>query len=283
MARSNERRTWSVGEYGDSVSGGIVSLLTDFGLTDSYVGQVKGVIVGLAPGISLVDLTHEIPPQDVQEGAFQLATAWSAFPEGTVHLAVVDPGVGTDRRAIAFSYRGHLFVLPDNGLATLVLGSDLPDLAVVLDQPESQRSRVSTTFHGRDIFAPVAARLARGADLEDVGTAVPTGSLVALNIPGIERGADFVSGPVVSIDHFGNCRTLIRPDDLPWSHDKVSVRCRAAWTHRIVDAYGAVPEGQTLALFGSHGGLEVAVSMGNAAQAWGIKRNMRVEVRPDVP
>lgn len=263
--------------------GSIVTLLTDFGLTDSYVGQVKGVILGLAPRVSLVDLTHEIPAQDVREGSFQLATAWSAFPEGTVHMAVVDPGVGTARRAIAFSFGGHRFVLPDNGLATLVLGSEPPDLVVVLDRAASHRSRVSTTFHGRDIFAPVAARLARGADLEDVGTPVTAESLVLLDIPRIERGADVVRGPVVSIDHFGNCRTLIRPEDLPWPRDEVSVRCGSATTHGISSTYGAVPEGQTLALFGSHSGLEIAVSMGSAARAWGIRRNMWVDVRPDVP
>lgn len=261
---------------------GLLSLITDFGLSDTYIGQIKGVILGIDRGLHVIDLTHSIPAQDVAEAAFQLATGWQAFPPGTVHLVVVDPGVGTPRRPIAFSFGGHFFVMPDNGLPTLVLGGEAPDELVVLDRPAMHRPVVSKTFHGRDVFAPVAARIAMGHALSAVGTPVPPDSLVRLNLPGIERLEQAIRAPVVSIDHFGNCRTLIRPEDIPWPHDEVWVRCGMAVIRGLSETYGSVPEQHTLALFGSHGGLEVAVRFGNAAKAWDIVRGTVVEVRREV-
>lgn len=261
---------------------GLVSLLTDFGTSDTYVGQIKAVMLGIAPEVTFIDLTHEIPAQDVLEAAFQLATAWSAFPVGTVHLVVVDPGVGTPRRPIAFEFAEHIFVMPDNGLASLVLNGAQPTRLVVLDKRDAQRARVSRTFHGRDVFGPVAARLAAGQPLDEVGSAADPATMVALDLPPLERGADWVRGPVVSIDHFGNCRTLIHSGDLAWPADQVWVRCGTATIRGIADTYGAVEEGRTLALFGSHGGLEIAVRMGSAARAWEIHRGMVVEVRNSI-
>ena len=260
---------------------GIISLITDFGLADTYVGQTKAVILGIDPALRIVDLAHIIPPQDVAEAAFQLATAWQAFPKGSVHLAVIDPGVGTPRRPIAFRHRGHYFVMPDNGLATLVLGNSQPDRLVVLDRPAIHRPVVSPTFHGRDIFAPVAAYLAMGRPLDEVGSIADAGSLVRLAIPVIEREGARVWGPVVSIDHFGNCRTLIQSGDLPAPPDRVQVRCGPVVIRGIVPTYGSVPSGHTLALFGSHGGLEIAVRDGNAARAWDIRRGSIVELSED--
>lgn len=268
-----------MGETGEARSG-IVSLITDFGLSDTYVGQIKASLLTVARGLQLVDLTHQIPAQDVPEAAFQLATAWAAFPPGTVHLVVVDPGVGTPRRPIAFTFEGHLFVTPDNGLGSFVLGDRAPEHVVVLDRPDYHRPRVSKTFHGRDVFAPVAAHLASGRTLDEVGTAVDPASFVRLPLPTVEREPGLVRGPVVSIDHFGNCRTLIRPEDVPWPRDQVWVRCGSAMVRGIEETYGSVPEEHTLALFGSHGGLEIAVRMGNAARAWDIARGTFVEVVP---
>ncbi|MDI3339229.1 MAG: SAM-dependent chlorinase/fluorinase [Sphaerobacter sp.] len=262
------------------VRSGIVSLITDFGLSDSYVGQIKASLLAVSRTLQVVDVTHQIPAQDVAEAAFQLATAWNAFPPGTVHLVVVDPGVGTPRRPIAFAFEGHLFVTPDNGLASFVLREQQPEQLVVLDRPAFHRPSVSKTFHGRDIFAPVAAHLASGRALAEVGTEVPPQSFVRLPLPAVERGERVVRGPVVSIDHFGNCRTLIRPEDIPWPRDQVWVRCGSAVVRRIEETYGSVPEEHTLALFGSHGGLEIAVRMGNAARAWDITPGMFVEVFP---
>src|SRR5690606_1996034 len=259
---------------------GIVSLITDFGLSDTYVGQIKASLLTVDRGLQLVDLTHQIPAQDVAEAAFQLATAWEAFPPGTVHLVVVDPGVGTPRRPVAFAYCGHLFVTPDNGLGTFVLQDQEPEQLVVLDRPEFHRPRVSKTFHGRDVFAPVAAYLASGRELTEVGTEVPPSSLVRLPLPAVEREERVVRGPGVSIDHFGNCRTLIHPEDGPWPRDQVWGRRGSAMVRGIVETEGSVPEEHTLALFGSHGGLEIAVRMGSAARAWEITRGMFVEVMP---
>jgi S-adenosylmethionine hydrolase len=260
---------------------GIISLITDFGLADTYVGQIKAVILGIDPALRIVDLAHTIPPQDVAEAAFQLATAWRAFPEGSVHLAVIDPGVGTPRRPIVFRHHGHYFVMPDNGLATLVLGNNQPDRLVVLDRPAIHRPVVSPTFHGRDIFAPVAASLAAGRPLDEVGSVADFGSLIRLAIPAVEREGARVWGPVVSIDHFGNCRTLIQPGDLPAPPNRVQVRCGPVVIRGIVPTYGSVPSGHTLALFGSHGGLEIAVRDGNAARAWDITRGSIVELSED--
>jgi S-adenosylmethionine hydrolase len=257
---------------------GIISLLTDFGLVDTYVGQIKAVILGVAPGLQIVDLTHNVPPQDVDEAAFQIATAWSAFPPGTVHLAVVDPGVGTPRRPIAFRFADHLFVMPDNGLATLVLGENPPDRLAVLDNAAFHRSQVSNTFHGRDIFAPVAAHLGAGRTLGEVGSRIDPASLARLEIPPVERSGDTVRAPVVSIDHFGNCRTLIRPEDLPAPPNRTQVRCDRLVIRGVVHTYGSVTPGRTLALFGSHGGLEIAVRDGSAANAWEITRGTMVEL-----
>ena len=259
---------------------GIVSLLTDFGVRDTYVGQVKAVILGIASSARLVDLTHDVPPQDVVEGAFHLAAAWQAFPPGTVHLAVVDPGVGTARRPVALEWRGHLFVVPDNGLISFVLGDRSPDRLVVLDRPRYHRPNVSSTFHGRDLFGPVAAYLASRLPLQEVGAAADPTSLARLDFPSLRRDPDAVRAPVVSIDHFGNCRTLIRREDIPWPLEHVWVRCGQAIVRGIVDTYGSVPETRTLALFGSYGGLEVAVRSGSAARAWDIRRGSVVAVSP---
>ncbi|MCM8749117.1 SAM-dependent chlorinase/fluorinase [Thermomicrobiaceae bacterium CFH 74404] len=257
---------------------GIITLLTDFGLHDNYVGQVKGVILSLAPQARLVDLTHEVPPQDVLEGAFQLATAWEAFPPGTVHLAVVDPGVGTERRPVACLAGGHCFVLPDNGLGTLVFQHHPVEIAVTLDRPEHFRHPVARTFHGRDLFGPVAARLALGRQPAEVGSLIEPATLVQLDVEPVRQLGDRTTGPVVSIDRFGNCRTLIRPEHLPAPPERVLVRCGALSIRGIVRAFGDVPPGRTLALFGSHGGLEIAVREGNAARAWEIARGSLVEV-----
>lgn len=266
---------------GEGLRSRIVSLTTDFGLSDSYVGQIKAGMLTVARDLCLVDLTHQIPAQDVSEAAFQLATAWTAFPPGTVHLVVVDPGVGTPRRPIAFAYAGHCFVMPDNGLGSFVLGGDDPDVLVTLDRPQFHRPSVSRTFHGRDVFGPVAAHLANGTPIEEMGTPADPASMVRLPMQAVERLDQLVRGPVLSIDHFGNCRTLIRPSDVPWPTSDVWVRCGPAIVRGIVETYGSVAEEHTLALFGSHGGLEVAVRLGNAAKAWDITKGAMVEIWPN--
>jgi S-adenosyl-L-methionine hydrolase (adenosine-forming) len=252
---------------------GIVTLMTDFGTVDGYVAAMKGALLSTNPRAVLVDVTHHISTQDVTEAAFQLATVWSTFPEGTVHLVVVDPGVGGDRRAIVVEAGGHIFVTPDNGLLTLLVSNVPADSAVVLDRPEYFRADVSSTFHGRDIFAPVAGLLASGmVRPQDLGTEVSVESIVRLPWAPAEDRQGQLRAPVVSVDRFGNCRTLLTRRELQFDLTSVYVRCKDVTVRGIHSTYSDVPMGKTLALFGSHGGLELAVRGGSAAVSWEIKR-----------
>jgi S-adenosyl-L-methionine hydrolase (adenosine-forming) len=259
---------------------GIVTLMTDFGTVDGYVAAMKGALLTVNPRTTLVDVTHHIPTQDVTEAAFQLATVWSTFPKGTIHLVVVDPGVGSDRRAIVVEADGHYFVTPDNGLLTLLISSIPPTRAVVLDRPEHFRADVSSTFHGRDIFAPVAGLLARGdIDLFQVGSEIDTASIVKLPCAPTEDRHGQLRAPVVSVDRFGNCRTLLTRRELSRNlSDSVYVRCKDVTVRGVYSTYSDVPMGKTLALWGSHGGLELAVRGGSAAASWEIQRGDEVVV-----
>lgn len=258
---------------------GIVTLMTDFGTIDGYVAAVKGALLSVFRGATLVDVTHHVSTQDVTEAAFQLATVWSVFPPGTTHLVVVDPGVGGSRRAIAVEVGGHYFVTPDNGLLTLVIGNVPPTRAIVLDRPEYFLADVSSTFHGRDIFGPVAGHLASGlVPFEQLGTLAPLESIVHLPWSPVSDSEGQIHAPVVSVDRFGNCRTLITRAALPTDLSQVYVRVRDVTVRGIHRTYGDVPAGKTLALFGSHGGLELAVRDGSAARSWEIKRGDSVSV-----
>lgn len=258
---------------------GIVTLMTDFGTIDGYVAAVKGALLSVFRGVTLVDVTHHVSTQDVTEAAFQLATVWSVFPPGTTHLVVVDPGVGGSRRGIAVEVGGHYFVTPDNGLLTLVIGNVPPTRAIVLDRPEYFLADVSSTFHGRDIFGPVAGHLASGrVPFEQLGTQAPLESIVHLPWSPVSDSEGQIHAPVVSVDRFGNCRTLITRATLPTDLSQVYVRVRDVTVRGIHRTYGDVPAGKTLALFGSHGGLELAVRDGSAARSWEIKRGDSVSV-----
>ncbi len=180
----------------------IITLLTDFGLGDAYVGIMKGVILSLSPDARLVDLSHEVPPQEVLSGAMVLQSAWRYFPPGTIHLAVVDPGVGSSRRALAAAGREQFFVGPDNGLFSLVFAEQAPLMVVSLENPQYFLAKVSATFHGRDIFAPVAAHLSLGVPLTAFGPALS--DPVGLDFPAPEFGEEEVDGQIISCDHFGN-------------------------------------------------------------------------------
>ncbi|MDQ6671223.1 MAG: SAM-dependent chlorinase/fluorinase [Chloroflexota bacterium] len=249
----------------------LITLLTDFGLADTYVGQVKGAILAVAPGATLVDLTHTVPPQDIQAGAFLLWSAVEPFPAGSVHLAVVDPGVGSSRRGIALrSARGDLFVGPDNGLllpAVERLGGC--SLAVELIDPTYWRSSLSSTFHGRDVFGPVAGHLAAGLPLESLGPAI--GDLQpSLGMPephGLE-------GQVVHIDTFGNLVTNL-PASALGGHVQVRVGEHVV---PVAGQYVAVPSGALLALIGSAGLVEVAAREGSAAAMTGAGRGTPVRI-----
>ena len=259
---------------------GIVTLTTDFGLQDAYVGAMKGVMLQITPFVEMVDISHLIAPQDVMEGAFVLKEAYAYFPSGTVHLVVVDPGVGTARRPLALQAGGYLFVGPDNGLFPLLLGEEHIEKVVVLDNPAYWRTpEPSSTFHGRDIFAPVAAHLAGGVPLEEVGTPVDVESLQRLRWiePSVQEGS--IQGWVVHIDRFGNCITNIPAELLRVaSPDNVRVYVGDAIIQRLHRTYGEVERGEPLALIGSSGMLEIAVNAGNAAELFHIRKGAPVNV-----
>ena len=245
----------------------IVSLLSDFGLSDPYVGVMKARVLAQAPSASLVDLTHAVPPGDVRAGAFLLAQAAPWFPDGAVHLAVVDPGVGTSRRAVAVEASGRFFVGPDNGMFALALAGQRVRRAVVLPVPR----RASPTFHGRDVFAPAAGRLAAGAPIESLGR--PAARLAPLDWPAPRRRGATTVGEIVHIDHFGNLVTNLR------TTDGGELTAGGFRTRRILRTYGDAPRGQPLALRGSHGFLEIAVRDGSAAQVLGVTRGDKIHVR----
>lgn len=256
-----------------------ICLLTDFGLDDVYVGVMKAVILGIAgPSVPLVDLTHRIPPQDVRAAVVRLAAAVPYFPPGTVHLAVVDPGVGSTRRPIVVASGGQLFVGPDNGLFTPFL-QESGARAWLLADPGYRLPRVSRTFHGRDIFAPAAAWLARGVPPERFGPEVlePT----VLRVADVRREGDALHGRVVLVDVFGNLITDIAEEHVrglgvDWRG--VRVTCGPRQVRGLVASYADVADGDLLALFGSTGHVEIALNGGSAAAELGVAVGARVVV-----
>ncbi len=254
----------------------LITLLTDFGSRDAYVGIMKGVILGINPWVRLVDLSHEVPPQDILFGALVLQSAWRFFPFGTIHLAVVDPGVGSARRGLAAAVRGQFLVGPDNGLFSLILAACPPQLVVSLENPRYFLPEVSATFHGRDIFAPVAAHLSLGVPLTDFGSVLSEPVQLDLPVPRFTAAA--VYGQVLTWDHFGNLITNIPYQELQtWLQGQLA----QVWVgeHLIshwVKTYSEAPPGSLLALGGSHGYLEIACREGNAAVQIGCQLGMPV-------
>jgi S-adenosylmethionine hydrolase len=269
----------------------VITLTTDFGTADAYVGTMKGVMLGIAPDCSLVDITHQIAPQDVRQAAFVLFAMYRYFPSRAVHLVVVDPGVGSQRRAIAAQVSHGRFVAPDNGILSYVLADTPRSRIVELANPQYWLAKVSATFHGRDVFAPAAAHLASGLDLADLGPSVE--DPILLPPPRLEIGANRITGEVIYIDHFGNAITSIgrlvseagilrlRPvfsDDaavaqslaIPSSEDRVRVLVVGHEVIGLHHTYAGVMPHHALALVGSAGWLEIAVREGHAAQTLGL-------------
>lgn len=257
----------------------LLTLTTDFGTRDAYVAAMKGVILGTAPGTQLIDISHDIHPQDVMEAAFVLRGAVPFYPAGTIHLVVVDPGVGTPRRPVALRKDDQWFVGPDNGLFALVLNGEPPDEAVVLDRPAYWRTPTpSSTFHGRDIFAPVAAHLAAGASLHEVGTSITDLKRLHWALPIID--SEGMRGWVVHIDRFGNGITNIPREAFERNQNERSLKCLIGSTilKQVHHTYADVAEGEPLLLFGSSGMLEIAINGGNASDLLGIRKGASVNL-----
>lgn len=256
----------------------IITLTTDFGLKDGYVAAMKGVILGICPEARIVDVTHLIPPQDIPAAAYVLESIRQAFPPETIHIVVVDPGVGTERKGIVVRVEDQVLVGPDNGLFSLALRSWVGVEAFYLEVRDYWRPEVSRTFHGRDVFAPVAAHCACGVPLERLGpAAVPEVS--PWSVP-VKEGPDLLRGEVIAVDHFGNCVSNITAVDLGETPEP------GEWTAEIsgrrdipvLETYADVDPGTPVALMGSGGCLEIALNRGNAAKALGVQRGAWVWV-----
>jgi S-adenosylmethionine hydrolase len=275
-----------------------ITLLTDFGEDDGFVGTMKGVMQSILPQAKFIDITHQVSPQDLRQAAFILMTTVPFFPAGTVHLVVVDPGVGGHRRPIAVKTDQYQFVAPDNGVLSYALPKDIQYQAYELANPAYQLPDVSHTFHGRDIFSPAAAYLAAGVPIEKLGP--PMDEIVRLALPLLAIEGEQILGEVLKVDHFGNVRTSIA--SLAWGDQETLVlhplwggpeqsptlmrfSAKDAVVHigertivGISETFSSVAPGQEVAFVGSEHALEVAVNQGNMANTFGISRGDEVKV-----
>ena len=273
----------------------LIVLLTDFGTTDTYVGVMKGVMLGIAPQLQFIDLTHAIQPQNVREAAFALLNSYRYFPADTIFLVIVDPGVGSSRQPIAVQAGEYMFVAPDNGVLSYVLHDFEVMQAVALDKPYYARSGISSTFHGRDIFAPAAAHLSAGAALQSLGS--PLEQLVMLPEPTLSVEGKRITGEVLHVDHFGTVVTSIgllrwvapgrltlnarfgEALALPIPAENAIISIGGQQIESIHRTYAEVARGDTLALVGSNGYLELAVNQGSFVSRLEVQIGDSVEIQ----
>jgi S-adenosylmethionine hydrolase len=255
----------------------LITLTSDFGLRDWFVGTMKGVILGIQPNLTLIDITHEVPPGDIQAGAFALSAAVPFFPAGSVHVVVVDPGVGTHRAALAVATARAFYVGPDNGVLSWALAQDPPKTVCRLENPTYFLPSVSQTFHGRDVFAPVAAHLSGGVSIKDLGPEIR--DYVRLERPEPKQEQGRIHGIVIYIDRFGNAMTNIHRNVLPWpDRAALQVRLGQGQVLPVRPAYQTVGPGEPVALFSSAGFLEVAINSGSAAQVFSLQKGQPIQL-----
>jgi hypothetical protein len=244
----------------------IITLTTDFGLGDDYVGTVKGVILSYCRNAVIVDLTHEIAAQNIADAAMNIAHSYRFFPPGTVHVVVVDPGVGSNRKILALRACGHLFIAPDNGVLETFFEEDRFEEAFIIKNENLFAESVSRTFHGRDIMAPVAARLACGLDITRVGPRIAKSHCYRIRLPKASLARNTITGEIIHADHFGNLRTSITKEDIAsFSRHRPQIKVADHIIDGISTAYSDVTPGKIIALFDSHGHIEIAVNGGSAA------------------
>jgi S-adenosyl-L-methionine hydrolase (adenosine-forming) len=259
------------------LSNPIVTLTTDYGTRDHLVGVLKGVILSIAPNATVVDITHHVAPFDVLDGALTVAAAYRHFPPRTVHLVVVDPGVGTERRPILVSADQHYFVAPDNGVLSLVYERESPVSVRHVTASHYFLSPVSQTFHGRDVFAPVAAWLARSYQTEAFGEEISDYSRFTLPRP--KPAGEALKGVVLRVDSFGNLMTNFTPEDLPQASladGTIRLEVAGKRVERLARTFAEGPAGVPVAIVGSSGFVEIAVNQGNAARTLGANRGSEV-------
>ncbi|MFH1993158.1 MAG: SAM-dependent chlorinase/fluorinase [Pseudomonadota bacterium] len=263
----------------------IITLLTDFGLKDAYVGLMKGVMLSINPSAVIIDLTHHVAPHDLTQAAFIINSSYRYFPAGTVHVIVVDPGVGSRRSIVVVRMMGHTFLAPDNGILTLLIDKADIDAMVRVENSDYFLESVSQTFHGRDIFAPVGAHISLGIDLNVLGMPIANkNGLVRMNIPKpYVSGQNELVGSVISIDRFGNCITNIDSECLErfcraGALKKLQIVFRQSKIDGVSKNYESAGPQSPLAVIGSSGYLEIAVNCGSARRYFGIEKGDSVRL-----
>jgi S-adenosyl-L-methionine hydrolase (adenosine-forming) len=254
----------------------VISLITDFGLEDAFAGIVKGVILSVNPSATIVDISHTLAPRDLIRAAFLIEASYGYFAPGTVHVVVVDPGVGSDRAIVGVEVKGHRFLAPDNGVLTAVLADWPVDRVVRVENSSFFLNPVSRTFHGRDIFAPVAAHLSIGVDLGALGPAIESETLVRLRLPQPSfTDAPEIVGVVIAADRFGNLITNIRERDLVSLFEKTgrlepAIQIGGRTINGLSVCYSSAELGKPLALMGSTGRMEISINGGSALKFFGV-------------
>lgn len=255
----------------------IITLTTDFGHTDHYVGAMKGVILSIAPATAIVDITHSIAPYGVSEGAFVIAQAYPYYPAGTIHVVVVDPGVGSSRRPILVEAGDQFFIGPDNGVLSMIY-SEQPAKVRELNNTSYFRETISTTFHGRDIFAPVAAHLAAGAKPARAGKVITDYLRPTFEKPS-RYGKRIWTGTILKVDHFGNLITNLHATDFPQIADQsFQLAVGTRLLQRLAASYASEPPGEPFVIIGSSGYLEVSCNQQSAARLLGCASGAPVEL-----
>ncbi|MCG2895706.1 MAG: S-adenosyl-l-methionine hydroxide adenosyltransferase family protein [Vulcanisaeta sp.] len=263
--------------------GRVITLLTDFGYDSYFVPSMKGVILSINPNATIIDITHAIPPFNIFKAAFTLWASYKYFPRGTIHVVVVDPGVGTSRRALAIKTRNYYFVGPDNGVLMMAAEDDGIEEVRSIENRTYMRPTVSSTFHGRDVFAPVAAYMSLGLDISLLGPRVT--DPVRLPIPPTYVTHGLARTAIIYIDHFGNAYTGVRSNDVPILGldygDELAVsipRKNIELRVRFLRSYGFAKEGEALALINSEGFLELSINRGNFASKFGVEEGDEVVI-----
>jgi S-adenosylmethionine hydrolase len=255
----------------------IIALITDFGTSDHFVGSMKGAILGIDPNATLVDITHAIAPGDVPAAAFSLLLSFSDFPRKTIFVVVVDPGVGGDRKALAVKAGPYYFVGPDNGVLSLASNTAGKPIVRSLENTRYFKEPVSVTFHGRDIFGPIAAYLGKGVAFERLGPEKP--SFMQYQIPQVILTGNCLQGNVAYIDRFGNCITTIKATHFAdFNPQQLRVKIKAQRAFPVCTSYSDVPKGNAVGIIGSAGFLEISINRGNAAEKLKLKIGTSIEV-----
>lgn len=256
----------------------VISLITDFGLKDNFVGVMKAVILKINPQVHIIDISHALEPQDIMEAALMLQSSYNYFPSGTVHLVVVDPGVGSRRKKLLVKTKNYFFVAPDNGVLSMTLKEDAPVKIIEITEQKYFLKPISRTFHGRDIFAPVCAYISKGKPLERFGRTIK--SFKDLELPKVKTDTKGLTGEVIHIDHFGNLISNIPKDTLESfiKGKKVKIHIKGKTINKISGSYFKAVRLRPLALIGSSNYLEIALNRGSAKNYFGVDRGTKIKV-----